>query len=195
MFKHIVVLISILLLTFGVYLYQFGVPTDSSSWSDFGSFSGGTAAVLISLYGVLYAIWQNRNSHKKYTIESHIQLMRTYKSAHSGGYTNQGYEFLKWLWPNAVSQLTRNGMPTPKDVLENNNLNEMAQWKRSLHKIDRKLVSQFVNEMSKEELKLAWLYCLIGDLPNSYSKAVESKFSELPLSESEISLFDAIKNA
>jgi len=183
------------LFTFGTYLYKFGVPVDSSSWANFGSFSGGTAAVLIALYGVIYTIWQNRHGKPNYTIEDHIQLMRTYKSAHSGGYTNKGYEFLKWLWPNAVSQLTRDGKPTINDVLENNNLNEMAQWKRSLLKVDSKLVAQFVNEMSKEELKIAWLYCLIDELPKVYKNAIESKWSELPLSESEKSLFDAVKNA
>ncbi|MCV5246628.1 hypothetical protein OFC58_39125, partial [Escherichia coli] len=79
-------------------------PDDASSWANLGSFSAGTAAVLIAPYGVIYTIWQPRSGKTKYTIEDHVRLMRTYKSAHSGGYTNKGYEFLKWLWPNAVSQ-------------------------------------------------------------------------------------------
>ncbi|MEZ8061035.1 hypothetical protein [Vibrio splendidus] len=195
MFKHIAVLLSIILLTFGTYLSKFGVPDDASSWANLGSFSGGTAAVLIALYGVIYMIWQHKNSKSKYTIEDHVRLMRTYKSAHSGGYTNKGYEFLKWLWPGAVSQLTRDGKATVDDILKNSNLNEMAQWKRSLLKIERKLIAQFVNEMSREELKLAWLYCLIDELPKEYKNAIAPKWSEVPLSDSERSLFDAVKNA
>ncbi|ELB2132578.1 hypothetical protein ACSTEA_23250 [Vibrio vulnificus] len=195
MFKHIAVLLSIILLTFGTYLSKFGVPDDASSWANFGSFSGGTAAVLIALYGVIYTIWQHRNGKSKYTIEDHIRLMGSYKSAHSGGYTNKGYEFLKWLWPNAVSQLTRDGKPTVDDILNNSNLSEMAQWKRSILKVERKLIAQFVNEMSREELKLAWLYCSIGELPKEYKNAIEPKWSELPLSDSERSLFDAVKSA
>ncbi|WP_282109211.1 hypothetical protein [Shewanella algicola] len=193
MLKHIVVLLSIILLTFGTYLFKFGVPENASSWADFGSFAG-TAGVLIALYGVIYSIWQNGYGKSKYTIEDHIQLMRSYKSAHSGGYTNKGYDFLNWVWPNAVSQLTRGGKPTVDDILKNTNLNEMGQWKRSLLKLERKLIPQFANEMSREELKLAWLYCLIDELPKEYKNAIEPKLSKLLLSDSEVSLFDAIKN-
>ncbi len=195
MFKHIAVLFSIIILTFGTYLYKFGFPDNASSWANLGSFSGGTAAVLIALYGVIYTIWQHRNGKSKYTIEDHIRLMTSYKSPNSGGYTNKGYEFLKWIWPNVVSQLTRDGNPTVEDILKNTNLNEMAQWKRSLLKVERKLIAQFANEMSREELKLAWLYCLIDELPKEYKNVIEPKCAELPLSESERSLFDAVKNA
>ncbi|EGQ7864518.1 hypothetical protein F1K70_18125 [Vibrio parahaemolyticus] len=195
MFKHIAVLLLIVFLTSGVFVFKFGVPTDASSWANLGSFSGGTTAVLIALYGVIYTIFQHRHAKPKYTIEDHIQLMRTYKSAYSGGYTNKGYEFLKWLWPNAVKQLTKDGKPTIDDVLTNTNLNEMAQWKRSLLKIELNLIDQFVNEMHRDELKLAWLYCLINELPKEYKIAIEPKWSELPLTESEKSLFDAVKNA
>ena len=196
--KHIVSLLLLLLLmaVIGFYIYKFDLPTDSTSWGEFGSFSGGTAAVLIALYGVIYGIFQHRSgSVKSYTIEDHIQLMKTYRSAHSGGYTNKGYEFIDWIWKCVVSQLTRNGDPTIKDVKGNSNLSEMAQWKRSLQKMDKKLVSDFVNEMSQAEAKLAWLYVLVEEIPSYYKEPLKEKFEKLSLSEAESSLFTALASA
>lgn len=118
--------------------------------------------------------------------------MSTYKSPHSGGYTNQGYEFIKWIWPNSVSQLTRDGNPTSQDIIDNVNLNEMAQWVRSLNKIDRKLIPDFTKEMIAEEIKLAWLYVHLKKIPKQYKKPLNDKINNLSLNDKETMLFKCV---
>jgi hypothetical protein len=188
--KHIVILLLLLLAVIGFYIYQFNLSIDSTTWEEFGAFAGGSIAVLISLYGVC----QHRIGNvKTYTIEDHIQLMNTYRSAHSGGYTNKGYEFINLIWESLVSQLVRNGEPTINDIKENSNLSEMAQWKRSLQKMDKKLVSDFVLEMTKAEVKLAWLYLLVKEIPLHYKAPLKVKFEKLSLTEKEYSIFNGLE--
>ncbi|OEE65561.1 hypothetical protein A1OS_13515 [Enterovibrio norvegicus] len=71
----------------------------------------------------------------------------------------------------------------------------MAQWKRSLQKMDKKLVSDFVNEMSQAEAKLAWLYVLVEEIPTYYKEPLKEKFEKLSLSEAESSIFTALSSA
>ena len=189
MLKHIVALIVLALLTIGVYIFKFGLPANSSDYANFGSFSGGTFVALATVYGVLYAIWQNISSRREgecSLVDDHLHLMKTYKTAHTGGYSNDGYAFLDWLWPNIVNQLPV--PPTREAVLANINLKEMAQWHRSVKKCGKSRAAELVEVMSPVEVKLAQLYLSVSELTKSYEAPLKKRISSITLDEKEKAL-------
>ncbi len=189
MLKHIITLAALALLTVGVYLLKFGLPVTSSDYANLGSFSGGTFVALATVYGVLYAIWHNISSKKENEsslIDAHLNLMKTYKTAHTGGYSGDGYAFFNWLWPHTVNQLT--APPTREEVLANANLKEMAQWLRSVKKCGNSRAAELVEVMSPIEVKLAQLYLTISELPKSYRAPISNKISGIELNDKEKAL-------
>ncbi|MDA7086421.1 hypothetical protein PH586_08525 [Pseudomonas sp. SA3-5] len=189
MLKHIITLATLALLTVGVYLFKFGLPVTPSDYANLGSFSGGTFVALATVYGVLYAIWHNISSKKENEsslIDAHLNLMKTYKTAHTGGYSGDGYAFLNWLWPHTVNQLT--APPTREAVIANSNLKEMAQWLRSVKKCGNSRATELVQVMSPIEVKLAQLYLTISELPKSYRAPISKKIADIELNDKEKAL-------
>lgn len=190
MLNHIIALTVLALLTVGFYLFKFGPPVTSSDYANLGSFSGGSFVALATVYGVLYAIWHNISSKKENEsslIDAHLNLMKTYKTAHTGGYSGDGYAFLNWLWPNTVNQLTT--PPTREAVLENTNLKDMAQWLRSVKKCGNSRAAELVEVMSPIEVKLAQLYITVSELPKSYQAPIRNKIAGIELNDKEKALF------
>jgi len=190
MLKHIITLVAVALLTVGGYLFKFGLPVTSGDYANLGSFSGGSFVALATVYGVLYAIWHNISSKKENEsslVDAHINLMKTYTTAHTGGYSGDGYAFLNWLWPHTVNQLTT--PPSREGVLANSNLREMAQWLRSVKKCGNSRAAELVEVMSPIEVKLAQLYLTVSELPKSYEAPISSKISGIELNDKEKALF------
>lgn len=189
MLKHIFALTALALLTVGVYFLKFGLPVTSSDYANLGSFSGGSFVALATVYGVLYAIWHNisiKNENESSLIDAHLNLMKTYKTAHTGGYSGDGYAFLNWLWPNTVNQLA---VPsTHEAVLANSNLKEMAQWLRSVKKCGNSRAAELVEVMSPTEVKLAQLYLTVSELPKSYQSPISNKIAGIELNDKEKAL-------
>ena len=70
--KHLLIVCFIIFIASAIFIIKFGFPSDASAFANFGSYSGGTSAVLICIYFGLYSIWQAKQH--RYTIEDHIKL-------------------------------------------------------------------------------------------------------------------------
>jgi hypothetical protein len=189
MLKHIIAFVVLFLITIGVYLLKFGLPLTSGDYANIGSFSGGSFVAVATAYGVLYTIWHNKKNKKENEsslVDAHLTLMKTYKTAHTGGYSGDGYAFLNWLWPNTVNQLTV--PPSREMVLANSNLQEMAQWLRSVKKCGSSKATELVEVMSPIEVKLARLYLAVSELPKSYEIPISKKISGIALNDKEKAL-------
>ncbi|WP_349573588.1 hypothetical protein [Azotobacter salinestris] len=189
MLKHIIALVALALLTVGFYILKFGLPVASSDYANLGSFSGGTFVALATVYGVLYAVWHNVSSKEESEsslVDTHLHLMKTYKTAHTGGYSGDGYAFLGWLWPHTVNQLAT--PPSREAVLANSNLKEMAQWLRSVKKCGNSRAAELVEVMSPVEVKFAQLYLAVSELPKPYKAPLSKKISSIELNDKEKAL-------
>ena len=185
MLKHIISLSVLALLTVAFCLFKFGFPASISDYANLVAIF----IALVTVYGFLYTIWHNISSKKDNEdklVDAHINLMKTYKTAHTGGYSGDGYAFLNWLWPNIVRQLST---PISREaVLENSNLTEMAQWLRSVKRCGNSRAAELVELMSPNEVKLAQLYLIISELPKSYEIPISNKISAMKLNDKEKAL-------
>lgn len=188
MLKHIAVVLISFVFTVGLYLFKFGMPIVAADYANLGSFSSGSLGIIVAIYVIYLAIVSNREAKRiadENLVEGHLSLMKSYRTAHSGGYSNDGYAYLDWLWKNTYPSLD---LPlNAKEVLENDNIVELMQWLRSVRKCKEKSVD-LVNVMSPTEVKFAKLFLILAQIPDVFNTPISKRLSKTELSDVEKSL-------